>query len=94
MTPQQIIEICQAIIDGKPAQFKTHKDDQWWNYDPRLHALGFGRTMEWRIKPQPREWWLNATPSGLLEAWNSKESAYFNGTKEIQPIHVREVIDE
>ncbi|GCD60897.1 hypothetical protein NBRC3280_3467 [Acetobacter pasteurianus NBRC 3280] len=43
--------------------------------------------------PQPREFWINEYPNGDMEAYHSRNSAYFNQRRNRhRVIHVREVL--
>src|SRR5689334_9865437 len=87
------IPLLQAIVEGKDLQFKR---DGVWVDDPArdTDAATWFSIMDspqnWRIKPQPREWWIcmdkqtgfNPTLNGMPVETDERREV----------VHVREVI--
>lgn len=98
MTPQQIIEICQAIIDKKPVQYRSKSKGSAW-YDTSISYWTSGLdflNFEWRLKPVPREFWINIYPhtKQVSNAHFTKELAALNLQRDGVTVHVREVLDQ
>jgi hypothetical protein len=72
-------EIQERVVSGGPHRWK--EAGPYWNW----------MTSEYRIKPQPREWWINRYPGGGIGIYDSKELAEIN--KSLECIHVREVTE-
>lgn len=108
MTPEMAkkwLPIIQAVAEGKVLQIRTvtfHdnlSETQRWQDVPNAALLGppAGDPESYRIKPDPREFWVVDRGSNL-EAFGSWESAgAYCGLRAVKLdriIHVREVIDE
>jgi len=52
---KELLPIIQAFAEGKTIQAKKAASEQEWQHaqNPTFAAL-----FEWRIKPEPREYWL------------------------------------
>ncbi len=81
------IKVMQAFVDGDDIE---HQHDDAWVFN----GIGVGVSWLWettdkyRIKPMPREWWLNTASS---ECYVTKECAEkFSGGREV--VWVREVL--
>ncbi len=91
MTHNEMIEVIQAHRDGKKIQAKSILID-WhdtvlnqpsWNFD----------VYDYRIKPEPREWWVNVYPDGDSYWYETKEAADKQTSKyRLECRHVREVL--
>lgn len=85
--------IITAFGEGKAIQAKHIRNDRW--EDVNLLDLENNSDWEYRIKPEPREFWVNIYEDGDIFIHPSKEKALQNaGSKRIpQTIRLREVID-
>lgn len=91
---KKLIPIVQAIAEGKTIQRKDGRGN-WYDYESSGPPAD-----ELRIKPEPREFWVNEyaslSPHGVLH--NSKEEAELAAKtrgqwdNHLRTIHVREVI--
>lgn len=85
--------IC-AFKEGKTVQFRDDLECDWVNTGkPHFHA-----NVEYRIKPEPREWWVNVYPKdckfSVPKLHGSYEAARAKRTAEaVNTIRVREVIE-
>lgn len=79
------VEAIRAYARGEAVQVK-YEGGNWEEYDGD-YANFFNKDWEWRVKPEPREWWI-ALGHGL---YDSLESARKHVPDSIV-IHVREVL--
>ena len=86
---KKAIEVMQAYVDGTEIEnisADSGRTNYWNTGYPRWQWDGDSTT--YRIKPKPREWWLNTTSS---ECYVTKECAEkFSGGREV--VWVREVL--
>lgn len=81
------LPLMQALADGKTIQMLSV--NQWKDVD----EVQFLKPVDhYRIKPEPRRWWVNVYPNGHLGfLYNSKEEADFSPSPErLQCIRVIE----
>lgn len=86
--------ISKAYAEGKKIQWKSAVSDVWEDLD-NVDPICIARFPDaYRIKPEPRQWWLNTYPAGLVIAHESKQSAESCASKasRIECIKVREVL--
>lgn len=90
---KELLPIIQAFADGKQIQFKSVCKNKWeWKdvEDPQW----FDRN-EYRVKPEPKEVWVNEYPSGSMFGYSSKyladESKVYG---RVSCTHYREVIED
>lgn len=98
-TIDEMIAVLQAIKSGKTVQYRGcyATDSNWMTSADSSGNLNFAM-WEYRVKPEPREWWLvernDRLPIGYYE---SERKAYWRSL-EFDPvadvIHVREVLPE
>lgn len=96
MTREQaakLLPVIQAFAEGKAIQVRTF-EGAWEDY--RGHDANFSNTENWiwRIKPEPREWWLvgnKSCPTMPWGVWNTQPAQFDPIGSEI--VHVREVIE-
>ena len=84
--------IIQAFGEGKEIQYRN-AGRRWHNIS---HNTGFLEPYEWRIKPEPREFWLELHPESDLSCVQAVKCSQGNKPddclgKEI--IKVREVLE-
>lgn len=97
MTIPELIEILKAAESGKVIEYKI-ASKSWEPLQPKALMFRIGRAMSggpglFRVKPDPREWWLTIDASGnAFYAWKTFELAQKFTSGKIQPIHVREVL--
>jgi hypothetical protein len=108
VTPAQmrdLLPVAQAYAEGRVVQWraaKAHLCEDWRDYksQPGLPFLGdcFGTiTLEWRIKPTPREWWLCLVCGAIAVANKATAESYcshdsHSGIVE-RMVKVREVVE-
>ncbi len=105
MTKEQALEVVAAAFDKKPLQERRitseGETEPWWD---KLNSYFNFSTQEYRVKPEPREWWEVRDRNGLLytyKQFKSIESArvYRDNVHETTTVtklfvvHVREVLD-
>jgi len=84
----QYLPLVQALAEGKVIEFKDHDGD--WG---EIEDVSFDdRIDRYRIKPEPREWWLVLYTTSGVSVFNSLEEAkrYINVGSTIH--HVMEVM--
>ena len=91
MTIDEMIEVLQAYKDGKTVQIR--RKGGWHDMDFDSECIfGF---VNYRVKPEPFECWVNQFSSGLAYGpWLTYEEAKKWATGSIRTIHMREVVDE
>lgn len=93
-TIDEAIEILQAMKEGKQVEYKsgdswTHLAYQGSSYLPNFYHLTY------RIKPEPREIWVNIPFNGYdLRAYTTREEALTSCDIDGKPVRFREVIEE
>ena len=87
---KKAIEVMQAYVDGAEIEWRcefSNSDYSDWESIDEPNWIHDGEHL-FRIKPKPREWWLNTTSS---ECYVTKECAEkFSGGREV--VWVREVL--
>ena len=94
-TIDEAIEILKAMKEGKKLQLKNSKG-KWVDRHPdtEMFMPDFCR-MGYRIKPEPREIWVNVYPDGRCgEGHNSKREAEHVALARARTLRFREVIEE
>lgn len=85
---KQLLPIIQAFAEGKQIQYKVI-DDQWRD----LHDTRFELNVtDYRIKPEPREFWIEILENSVLYKANAK-SPHHKTYENSEVIHVREILD-
>lgn len=88
------LPLVQALAEGKTIQYKTIMPPEWVDIDS--HDVDFVLGAErYRIKPEPREIWVNRRNDGRHGAatYNSREEAARGIFEGWTPIRYREVIE-
>ncbi len=68
------LPLVQALAQGKYIQFRIKSELDWIDVDEVTDAFSIEC---YRIKPEPREIWVNRYPNGSESYWfNSKLAAY------------------
>lgn len=96
MTLQEQRDIIQAAIDGKPLQYRRKQGGGKWFDVPSITTHNFTfYEMEYRVKPEPREWWLTPadTVDGFIVLRNLGDPIPTTVEVRGKPILVREVLD-
>ena len=96
---KELLPILQAFAEGKDIQCWQERKDKWETIkDPDVFAWASSR---WRIKPEPREFWVNSYPKNSVfihlneeAAVNAKRCANKEYWNSIETIKVREVLDD
>lgn len=89
---KELLPIIQAFSEGKTVQYKnTYNMSEWIDCHEDDFGRGFARETEYRIKPEPREFWLGFTEHWGYKIYKSPGEAAVNKPDEI--IKVREVIE-
>lgn len=91
---KMLLPIIQAFSEGKAIQAQHTFRDGW--EDIGTHA-NFDADAEWRIKPEPREWWLVQWPIKApknVQRFETQAAAKKCASVCANPeiIHVREVL--
>ena len=87
--------IILAKLDGKVIQHRWttggQNDREWSDMEPCGWSFVFGCNQEYRIKPEPRRWWVRDTGAGNVLAHASYESA--SASQKAQGGKVIEVVE-
>ncbi len=84
----EAILVMQAWIDGEEVEW-TRRDEPVFPWKGSNGFLWDWNTNKYRIKPQPREWWLNLEPDVVPRGYRELSETPVDGF-----VHVREVLDE
>ena len=85
---KKLLPIIEAFANGEDIQIKA--SDKWLTWE----SYSFDSKSEYRIKPNPREWWVNVYDKGSV-IHETKESARSGSAHtKCELIKVREVLDE
>ena len=82
---KKAIEVMQAYVDGKEIECRCKDRGEQWVYT--VHPSWDWVALEYRVKPQPREW-LTWIKDGQLKGGASCD--YIPGG---EPVRVREVLE-
>lgn len=86
------IEVMQAWFENKPIQIRDNGSNKWrpigTEYQGASQPSWDWSSATYRIKPKPREFWLDLTDNTFIEA--DKGSKYWGEEHEL--IKVREVL--
>ena len=86
---KELLPVIQAFAEGKAIQVRgshPNLETPWVDCSDPLWPDG----AQYRIKPQPREFWIEKRPSGAIAVFHSPIADSAN----YEVIHVREVLDE
>lgn len=73
---------CKGVFTAKPEWMDIH-----------MPTFATCNVTDYRIKPEPREWWLNVYPDGESFSYDSKEQADAKRRALGRTVKVREVLD-
>lgn len=85
-----LLPIIQAFAEGKTIQAKANTIG-WYDIDEPGWEYSVNTETEYRIKPEPREFWIRKRPMEDMYVY-SKEPNFTDPHTEV--IHVREVLDD
>lgn len=88
---KELLPVIQAWAEGKGVQHRCHVDPFWHNAENPTWNEDF----DYRIKPEPREWWVNVYPGNSAgNLHDTKGSADSHSSdRRIACIKVREVME-
>ena len=91
---KKVVPILQAFADGKTIQYRPYEGRPWRDLSSDEH-LDADHPRRYRIKPEPREIWVNEYKHGLFCSWCNSEKAAKStmGSDCIRQVRFREVID-
>lgn len=83
---KELLPIIQAWIDGKTIQYDEWNTNKWEDLigEPNFHLC------KWRIKPEPREFWVKEYPNSGFSFFTCKLTSQPSDDYKI--IHLREVL--
>ena len=101
---KELLPIIQAFAEGKEIQSKWSSDTGWGDCDKLITDDGVGYVREYRIKPEPREFWTigNKTYMGSSKGSQSDAERFLSELRAENPhtdykdwnvFKVREVIE-
>ena len=62
MTLLQIEEVIKGIREGKQIQERKRNTDIWYDISVLITDTFNLEYFEWRVKPNPREFWITSIP--------------------------------
>jgi hypothetical protein len=83
-----------AWINGEDIQYKSHRgDDYWTGLSPDFNCWAYG---DYRIKPKPKNIWVNETEGEKGIAYLSAvDAAYYTHLRTTRTaVHYREVVKD
>jgi len=95
MDTKEKIEVMKAYDEGKTIEFSPRKSvysRPKWDFcpNPQWDWIGF----EYRVKPEPREWYINMYADGRVHMYDNKSEAdWWAGSNRKECVKVREVLD-
>lgn len=87
---EELLPVIQAFAEGKEIEFKHKEGDEWFTQDYYV----WDEDYEYRIKPEPREWYINIYDSDDSYMHNTKIQADNMGKGRIECIKVREILED
>ena len=86
---KELLPVIQAFADGEEIECRNirQRDRQDWH---SINDPGWCKSNEYRIKPEPREFWIDLTEREFIES--GKGSKYWGEENDV--IKVREVLSE
>jgi hypothetical protein len=96
---KELLPIIQAFAEGKIVQARQI-GGEWLNiYDPYF-GYPANDKIEYRIKPEPLECWVNVYEDGGIGVYETEEEANVHASiggshrPDVKVVHMREVTDE
>lgn len=68
---KKLAPVIQAFADGKTVQAFSTSVLKWGE----VQAPSFDPSIQWRVKPEPKEIWVNEYPNGESFMYESKQAA-------------------
>jgi len=90
------IEVMQAALDGKEIEVRNYPHEtnhQWADIDKKEIVWNWPN-VDYRIKQEPMEFWVNTFNGRASTCWQTKEEAEAVDQPNMKTIKVREVTDE
>ena len=96
MNAKDYLPIVQALADGKIIQFKYGENSPWRDTNEITEITFQLPANYYRIKPVPKEIWVNEYPDGRTGCHPNEHRARMNGGSDAVRLAVRyrEVMDE
>jgi hypothetical protein len=88
----KFLPLVQALAEGKVVQFRPTPLDNWKTIE-KMDTKTWAPS-HFRIKPEPREWWINVYPTENAYAYKEHAKAAKNCGRGGETIRVREIIDD
>ena len=91
------LPLVQALAEGKTIEYRESKHYKW---ESQKELALIGEPSCYRIKPEPREFWIKKPETGDLDNCGSYQGAYVYPKQatafvdEIEIIRVREILDD
>lgn len=89
------LPLVQALADGKSLQYNVNRSDEAPKWVDREDFTFDEHVTEYRIKPEPREIWVNRYPNGMENGiFNTEHAAKLHRANDTAvQIRYREVIE-
>ena len=93
-TLQEMIAVMQAGLDGKRIQYQDKKGVSPWQDCDHIANLSWDWwECDYRVKPEPREFWANVYPGPRVCFHSNQRDAEDQRTESGVTIKLREVIE-
>jgi hypothetical protein len=95
MTPDEMIDVIQGYKDGKEIEYRPETVEDWYDCGGRPNWDFYAS--EYRIKPEPREWYMriynnNVISPSLYDTQKQAINAFSAAGHNFSVIKVREVL--
>lgn len=91
---KQLLPIIQAWVNGKIIQYRgIEEKDGWYDVHSENSIDMFNPTVKWRIKPEPREFWLVVFRDNSYLATKSLHETFTYKQAGLEIIHVIEKLE-
>lgn len=87
----EFVPLINALAEGKTIQVKMLHSGEW--LDSTGNLAFDGPREEYRVKPEPKEYWFNRYESHEAGPYDSKESAANHGGNTATQVRYREVME-
>ena len=86
------IEVMQAYVGGQPLQMRLRHTCGGGNWTDVGIPSWDWVSNEYRVKPEPMEFWVNVHPDGTKRLYETPAGAMVNAAQKVRTLHVREVV--
>lgn len=78
-----------AWADGATIEYRTDAGMEWTE---TVGTITWCERFEYRVKREPREWWLVKKPGSLYHVMSDRPAYVWLTDEQVEVVHVREVL--